>query len=493
MSSGVFADCFPEKKRRSQSALFSDPTFVLVCLILFHLIGAGHVLHALFRVRTPSATIAWMVCLIAFPWVTVPIYWVFGRNQFVGYVQARQSQDQTFNRETKALEKSLRPHEVEPETAFLRTAIAIGGIPQTRGNDADLLIDGKEIFESIFTSIASAQDYLLIHFYIIKNDRVGTRFKDALLERARAGVRIHFLFDELGSHSLPNSYLRELTEAGVKCHPFGRTRHWWSRLQLNFRNHRKIIVIDGHDAFIGGVNVGDEYLGRSEKFGHWRDTHLRLQGPAVQAVQLVFLEDWYWACREIPEVDWQSNRESEDATVAIIPTGPADDRPSFQLLIAEAANTARERFWLASPYFVPDDGILTALQSAALRGVDVRILLPEKPDHLLVWLSSFTYYRQTLPYGIKLHRYEEGFMHQKAFLIDDATAAVGTGNLDNRSLRLNFEITALLNAPAHIAEIAKMFEEDFESAREVSRDEFLDKPLPFRLAAKLARLLAPIQ
>lgn len=473
--------------------MLSHPNLVLASLVLLHIIGAAHVFHALFRVRTPSGTIAWIVCLIAFPWITVPIYWVFGRNQFTGYVQARQTVDLTLNRETKALEKSLFPHEISPSTAFMRTAIALGGIPQTRGNDADLLIDGKEIFETIFSSIARAQEYLLIHFYIVKNDRVGTRFKEALIERAQAGVRIHFLFDELGSHSLPNSYLRELRAAGIECRPFGRTRHWWSRLQLNFRNHRKIIVIDGRDAFIGGVNVGDEYLGRSEKFGHWRDTHLRLQGPAVQAVQLVFLEDWYWACRQIPEVNWECNRKAEDADVAIIPTGPADDRPSFQLLIAEAANTARDRFWIASPYFVPDDGILTSLQAAALRGVDVRILLPEKPDHILVWLSSFTYYRQTLPYGIKLYRYEVGFMHQKAFLIDDVTAAVGTGNLDNRSLRLNFEITAILSAPAHISEIKTMFLEDFEDAREVSRDEFLDKPLLFRLAAKLSRLLAPIQ
>jgi cardiolipin synthase len=467
--------------------------FIFTGVIILHLIGAAHVLHALFRVRTPSATIAWMVCLVAFPWVTVPIYWFFGRDRFTGYVQTRQTNDKKLNTEVQALEKSLHPHRVETGSTFLRSAVRLGGLPLTRGNDADLLIDGKEIFESIFRSIAEAKEYLLIYFYIVKDDEVGTQFQEALIERAQAGVRVCFLFDEVGSHGLPNSYLKELRKHGIHCNPFGRTRHWWSRLQLNFRNHRKMIVIDGHDAFIGGVNVGDEYLGRSKKFGDWRDTHLRLQGPAVQAVQLVFLEDWYWACGQIPTLTWESDRKEEDATVAIVPTGPADDRPSFQLLIAEAINTARERFWIASPYFVPDDGILTALQAAALRGVDVRILLPEKPDHLLVWLSSFTYYHETLPYGIRVFRYSGGFMHQKAFLIDDRFAAVGTGNLDNRSLRLNFEITAILNAGEHVYEIASMFKEDFAKAREVSRDEFLDKPILFKLAAKLSRLLAPIQ
>ncbi|MFC0017790.1 cardiolipin synthase [Roseibacillus persicicus] len=462
-------------------------------IVVLHLIGAAHVLHALFRVRTPSATIAWMIALVTFPWVAVPLYWVFGRNTLVGYVQARKSDNELLNLQVNALETSIKPHRIDPDGPFLTTAVRIGGIPVTRGNDADLLIDGEEIFAQIFNSIAKAKDYLLIHFYIIKSDRVGTRFKEALIERAQAGVRVHFLFDELGSHKLPNSYLEDLQKAGVECFAFGRTRKWWSRLQLNFRNHRKIIVIDGNDAFIGGVNVGDEYLGRDENFGQWRDTHLRLQGPAVQAVQMVFLEDWYWATHQIPDLDWNCKHEKEDASVAIVPTGPSDERPSFQLLVAEAANTARSKLWIASPYFVPDDGILTALQTAALRGVDVRILLPEKPDHLLVWLSSFTYYRQTLPYGIRLFRYSEGFMHQKAFLIDNKVAAVGTGNLDNRSLRLNFEITAILTAQEHVYEVAGMFNEDFDRAREVDRDEFLEKPLPFRLAAKLARLLAPIQ
>lgn len=467
--------------------------FIILGIASLHLIGAAHVLHALFRVRTPSATIAWIISLVTFPWVAIPLYWVFGRNTLTGYVQARRSDDELLNSQIDALETSIKPHRLEPSTPFLTTAVRLAGIPVTRGNDADLLIDGEEIFERIFQSIAQAQDYLLIHFFIVKNDLVGTRFKEALIERAQAGVRVYFLFDELGSYKLPNRYFRELKEAGVECYPFGRTRRWWSRVQLNFRNHRKIIVIDGNDAFIGGANVGDEYLGRNEKFGKWRDTHLRLQGPAVQAVQLVFLEDWYWATHQIPALDWKCQHEKEDASVVVVPTGPTYERPSFQLLIAEAANTAREKLWIASPYFVPDDGILTTLQTAALRGVDVRILLPEKPDHLLVWLSSFTYYNQTFPYGIRLFRYHDGFMHQKAFLIDNQVAAVGTGNLDNRSLRLNFEITAILTAQEHVYEVAGMFTEDFDNAREVDRDEFLEKPFYFKLGAKLARLMAPIQ
>ena len=466
---------------------------LLTGVILFHAVGAAHVLHALFRVRSPSATIAWIISLLTFPWVSIPLYWFLGRDRLTGYVNARRSDDKKVNEQLNALETSIKPHRVEPQTAFLRCATKLAGQPVTRGNDADLLIDGDAIFERIFEDILTAKSYILIHFYIVKNDVVGQRFQKALLERLREGVKVYFLFDELGSKRLPSGYLHTLMQAGAECHPFGRTRHWWSRLQLNFRNHRKIIVIDGTTALIGGVNVGDEYLGHNKRFGNWRDTHLRLEGPAAQSIQLVFMEDWFWATHQIPPLNWASKKQAEDAAVAIVPTGPADDKPSFQLLIAEAANSAYERLWIASPYFVPDDGVLTALQTAALRGVDVRILLPEKPDHLLVWLSSFTYYYQTLPYGIRLFRYHAGFMHQKAFLVDNNAAGIGTGNLDNRSLRLNFEITALLLRSDHIDEVSSMFSEDFRHSHEVMADEFTKKPIYFKLAAKLSRLLAPVQ
>ena len=183
-----------------------------------------------------------MVCLVTFPWVAIPFYWVFGRNTLTGYVQARRSDEALLNSQVNALDTSIKNYRLDPPTPFLRTAVRLGGMPVTRGNDADLLIDGEEIFEAIFHSIAKAKEYLLIHFYIVKNDRVGRRFKEALIERAQAGVRVHFLFDELGSHKLPNSYLKDLRDSGVECLPFGRTRKWWSRLQLNFRespqNHR---------------------------------------------------------------------------------------------------------------------------------------------------------------------------------------------------------------------------------------------------------------
>lgn len=461
--------------------------------LLLHGVGILHVIHALMHVRTSQGTIAWIVSLIAAPTIAIPLYWIAGRKRFSGYVRSRRSQDCDLRRASDAMHKQLRHYEVKSNDAFGRAAEQLIGLPFTRGNEIELLIDGKETFDAIFHAIAEAKHYLLINFFIVKNDRVGNRFKDALVERARAGVRVYFIFDEVGSHKLPRKYLRELKEAGVQCHAFGANRFWWSRLQLNFRNHRKIVVADGREAFIGGLNVGDEYLGRDIRFGAWRDTHLRLRGPAVQAIQLAYLEDWNWAANGFLELHWEGHAEAADQTLAILPTGPADLADSWQLVVAEAANTSTKRLWIASPYFVPDGGVLTALQAAALRGVDVRILIPEKADHLLVWLSAFSFFEETIPYGIKLMRYQRGFLHQKVMLVDDRYAFVGTANLDNRSFRLNFEITALSTDAAFIDEITHMLEIDFSHSREVAITDITERPFWFRLATRAARLMAPVQ
>ena len=380
-------------------------------------------------------------------------------------------------------------YQVEKPNSLSRTGVRLGSLPPAHGNAIDLLINGKATFKSLFKAIDRARDYILVNFFIVKNDRVGTAFKDALIRKARAGVRVYFLFDEIGSHKLARSYLREMREAGIVYSSFGTNRYWWSRFQLNFRNHRKIVVVDGREAFLGGLNVGDEYLGMSARFGAWRDTHLAIRGPAVQAVQLAFLEDWFWAADDVPAVSADIVPDVRNQELQILPTGPADPQDSWQLFVIEAANLARERLWITSPYFVPDTGALSALQAAALRGVDVRILLPEKADHLLVYLSSFSFYEATMPVRVKLYRYTAGFLHQKV-LLSDKQAAVGTANLDNRSFRLNFEITAFSTDPTFVREVEGMLEKDFAQARPATLDDFRSRSFMFRAACRAARLLA---
>jgi cardiolipin synthase len=464
-------------------------------LVAFEIVGILHVLHALMNVRTSQGTIAWVISLVTLPFLAIPLYWLLGRTRFSVNVGGRRKNDERLAELAESMHQGLLKLEVEiPEDdAFERAARMLGGLPFTRGNHLELLIDGDETFERIFSAIHDSKYYLLVNFFIVKNDTLGMRFQQALIDRARAGVRVYFLFDEIGSHKLPRRFLKQLKDAGVQCHSFGINRFWWSRFQLNFRNHRKVVVSDGKIAFIGGLNVGDEYLGRDQKFGPWRDTHLAMRGPVVEAVQLVFLQDWYWAANQVPDLHWPNEAEPEDQIAAIIPTGPADPGDSWQLIVAEAANSSRRRLWIASPYFVPDEGVLTALQTAAIRGVDVRILLPERADHLLVWLSAFSYYEQSIPFGVRLFRYHRGFLHQKVMLIDDRLAAVGTANLDNRSFRLNFEITAFSTDGKFVREVAAMLDHDFGYANEAKVEDFTNRPFLFRAACRAARLFAPVQ
>ena len=473
----------------------ADAWWRWMILVLFYAVGVMHMVHALMHVRTSQGAIAWVLSLLLMPFVAIPLYWLLGRRRFSREIGGRRVKDSRLAALAIGMMERLRRYEVDipDDDAFERAARMLGGLPFTRGNRLELLIDGEETFDNIFETIRSAKKHLCVNFFIVKSDSLGIRFQQALIERARAGVRVFFLFDEFGSYKLPERYLRELKAAGVECHSFGVNRFWWSRLQLNFRNHRKIVVADGEVALIGGLNVGDEYLGRDARFGGWRDTHLAMRGPVVQAVQLVFLEDWFWASNSMPELVWETRLEEADQIAAVIPTGPADPADSWQLVVAEAANTARQRLWIASPYFVPDEGVLTALQAAAIRGVDVRILIPERPDHLLVWLSAFSYFEESMPYGVRIFRYQRGFLHQKVMLIDHRLAAVGSANLDNRSFRLNFEITGFSPDPAFVDEVARMLEADFEASVEARVEDFSEKPFLFRAACRVARLLAPVQ
>ena len=363
----------------------------------------------------------------------------------------------------------------------------------TRGNAVQLYPDGQAAFDAMFEAIDKAEHYILAFFFIIKADELGEKFRNALISKAESGVKVYLGFDQFGSRKLPRTYLRSLREAGVQIGPF-RTVHGIRRFQINFRNHRKILIADGREGFIGGLNVADEYLGSHPKFGKWRDTHMGLRGPSVAALQLAFQEDWYWTSQAIPETwDWCPVPQSDNAKVVITPTGPADPHDSAQLIFVSAALSANKRLWIASPYFVPDEGVVSALKAASMRGIDVRILLPGRADHLLPYLSSYAYVVEMVRAGVKMYRYQDGFMHSKVMVMDDEIASVGTANLDNRSFRLNFEILSIVDDVTFTAEVAAMLEEDFAKSRLVGVEDFTGRSFPFRFACRLSRLLSPVQ
>ena len=380
------------------------------------------------------------------------------------------------------------------ELGAVRVAETLARLPLTSGNQADLLVDGEATFKSIFEGIDASEAYVLVQFYIVRDDELGRELQDRLIAASERGVRVLFLYDEIGSLGMTAAYRRRFADAGIEFRPFHSRKGLGNRFQLIFRNHRKTVVVDGRIAWIGGHNVGDEYAGRDPEFGDWRDTHVRLEGPAAIGAQLAFVEDWRWASDEIPKkLNWEPTRSDKaDMRALVIPTGPADQLETASLMFAGAINAAVNRIWIASPYFVPDDAIVQALQLARLRGVDVRILIPEKTDSLPVTLAAYSFFDELKEIGIDFYRYDEGFLHQKVLLVDNSFAAVGTANFDNRSFRLNFEITAAVVNEEFAQVVEMMLRDDFSRSRLMERDEYDQKSFWFKFAVRSSRLAAPV-
>jgi cardiolipin synthase len=474
-----------------------DVIGVVLTIILpaVELAGIAAAVHAVMHGRTSQGAIAWGISLVTFPWLALPLYGVFGRSKFKGYLSLRHSRDENVHRiieqcQWEAVEKDL----IVKEDSGLNSALfKLTPFPATRFNLSRLLIDGPQTFEAIFEGIASAKQYILVQFYLVRDDQLGRRFKSLLMEKARQNIPVYFLYDEIGSYQLSRSFVAELRSAGAVVSAFHTTRGKANHLQINFRNHRKIVVIDGRVAFVGGHNVGDEYLSGDPKIGHWRDTHVQVEGPVVKAIQFTFLQDWYWSTTKVPDLDWHPMPAQQgNERQLLVASGPADPMDTCALMFTNLIHSAKERIWIASPYFVPDSQLLGALKLAVLRNVDVRVLLPRKADSLTVHLASFSFLEQILPVGVKLYRYMQGFMHQKVLLVDSILAGIGTANLDNRSLRLNFELTLLNNDVGFIKEVETMLSNDLAHSREVQLEEYTQRSFFFRLAVRFSRLLSPV-
>lgn len=465
----------------------------MIHLILLVILEASAVYCAWTAVtssRTSQGSLAWVIFLLAAPYVAVPVYLFLGHHRFKGYVLARGVSEQV----TAGIDDHGEEHKpTQPPLIDPRPFEEISGLPITQGNDIDLLIDGAATFDAIFAAINGAQHYVLVQFYIVKNDELGNALKDHLIAAAKRGVEVRFLVDPVGSHSLPNTFFEDLRDAGVQVADPKDMRGPRFRFQLNFRNHRKTVIVDGDVAFTGGLNVGDEYMGRDPKFGPWRDTHARLRGPIVTKLQLVFAEDWHWATEDsnFEHLNWDAPRAEANKTALIVPTGPADDMETGQMFFFAAIAAAKQRVWIASPYFVPDSDILTALKHAALRGIEVRILLPDRIDHRIPWLAAFAYFDELRDVGVEIHRYTDGFMHQKTILVDQCFMGVGTSNLDNRSFRLNFETMAVFFDDAAAAKTEAMLTRDFEAAYLLDKS-LKEQPLKIRIGAPIARLFSPL-
>ena len=438
--------------------------------------------EAIRRARTPQGAVGWAVFLIAWPVVAVPLYLLIGYARVQSYAEARREADHGL---PDGSDTAIPPPAAAAER--LAPVAAVSLHPASDGNGATLLPDTAGAFEAMLAAIEAAERYVLIQFYIVRDDGIGARFADAMIGAAARGVKVRMICDAVGSLMLSRRYRNRLAEGGVElCIQRGPARPL-GRFGLNFRNHRKILVADGRIAFTGGLNIGDEYLGT------WRDTQIALRGPVVQQLQAQFLQDWYWVSdqRLDDQLEWDAEPDPAGVPGLAVGASPTDPHDNGALYFVALTQMARRRLWIASPYFAPEPSVLNALKLAALRGVEVRLLVPEVPDKWIPWTAAFAFFDEVRSAGCEVWRYQPAFMHQKVVLVDDDVVSVGTFNLDIRSCLLNFETTVVLHDRAVAAEIEAMLEADMAQSLRLGRA-LSDEPLWLRVAAPVARLMAPV-
>lgn len=473
-------------------AIVADLHIVAAIMAAIYVLAFVCAVREIMISRTSQGSIAWILALALLPFPTTLLYLIVGWKAFDDYATDRIRNGRAA-RPLRAKDLALIDHATSD---LWPVQSKVSEVPFLSGNEVELLVDGHATFDSIFAGIAAARSYLLVQFYIVRDDALGKELAERLIERANAGVKVYLLYDDIGSTGMPRRFRSQLRAAGINVAGFNQ-RHKFLRLygptRINYRNHRKIVVADGEHAWVGGHNVGVEYLGQDPRFGRWRDTHVRVSGPAALACALLFREDWEWATGEVlPSNPPASVATPGEQSVLVMGTGPADRLEECAIAFTDIIGRARHRLWIVSPYFVPDTDIRTALFAAKLRGVDVQIMLPNEPDHKLVWLASIAHADAMIEHGITIQRYQAGFLHQKVLLMDDQIATVGSVNFDNRSFAINFEITIWFTDPQAISEVEAMLVKDFESCRKVSLEEVRSRSWVMRFMTQAARLLSPV-
>jgi cardiolipin synthase len=384
--------------------------------------------------------------------------------------------------------------EIPGDERLGRALRAMSKAPITCCNGTEILTDGEAAFRVIFEMIGRAEHHIHLAYYILRDDGVGRRFRDALIRKAREGVQVRLLYDGFGSRKLHRSYLRDLEAAGVRTQCFLPLGAALLSRRINHRYHRKIIVVDGKFGFTGGLNIGDEYLGFDKKNGFWRDTQLRLEGDAVYDLQHIFVRDWKLASGETLDDPalWPPHACASREGVQIVSCGPRPGANEIYDGLLAAIGAARKRVWIATPYFVPDEGLKSALRTAALGGVDVRLIVPGVSDSRFVLAATLSHAADLAAAGVKVYRYRKGFIHAKVMIIDRLLASVGTANLDMRSFYSNYELNALLFDGKPIRRLEEDYLKDLADSREVAAEELRGLTAGARAGRALARLLSPL-
>jgi cardiolipin synthase len=454
--------------------------------------------HLLLLNKRPTATLAWLWALLLFPGVGALLYLAVGTERVR---RQRKRRQRSFRRKKKladavdaadgALEKLPAG---SPARELIETTSRIVGLPVDAVGEVRILRNAQAFYDALRKGIAEAKTSIHVESFIWRKDEVGAEFLDLLVAAARRGVRVRLLLDELGCLGLTQRYFRRLVEAGGEfswCHTLY-PRH--NRYFFNLRNHRKLQVIDSRVAFVGGMNFGREYLGLNPALGDWCDLQVELRGPVVTRLQQVFAEDWFFATgHEDPLEDVQeAESRHELSPVQVLRTGPdEDDQPMLRINLA-LIEAARKRLWISAGYFIPGGTMESALQVACARGIDVRLLVSEKSEHPLLVKAGRSYYDALLRQGVRIFEYRKAIEHSKYTVLDDEMVVIGSSNFDDRSMRLNFELSVLVHRPATNHALARLFTEMANDSREIKRVSFSRRPVHARLVESVLRLFSPL-
>ncbi len=449
--------------------------------------------------RHPTQTLTWLIVLGGFPLVGFIFYLLFGRNYRKEKMFRKKYflDTQTFMQyegQDPFSERKINQTGTHQKKLFF-LARKLGNSPISFGTDTKVLSNGEETFKHILEALEGAVHHIHLEYYTVRDDEIGNKIKSALIQKAREGVKVRFLYDAVGSWKLSNHYINDLKRAGIEMVLFGPVRLPFLNSKFNFRNHRKMIVIDGSLGFVGGLNIGDEYLGRDENYGFWRDTHLMLIGEAVRSLQLIFLQDWYYMTDKSllrPEYLSPLLKENEHGGVQLIAGGPDNEYSVIKNIFFAMITSARKSVWIASPYFIPDEDIFSALKITALSGIDVRLLVPKNPDKRIVFHASRSYFPDLLGAGVKIYEYEKGFMHSKIVIVDHELASIGTSNMDMRSFHLNFEVNVFLYRTESTKKLVSEYVNDLRSSKKINYEVFQKRHLGYRLLESTSRLLSPL-
>jgi len=453
----------------------------------------------------PTKTLAWVVIMMVVPLVGVVFYLAFGKNYRREKMLSRKEQsDQRQLARIIGKLIAIDDYRRWPEdvgkgfsdfTGIARMLTRSGYTLPTRHNSVQLLKNGKQKYDALFSAIENARHHIHLEYYIIEDDEVGNRLRRLLIKKAQEGVAVRIIFDHFGSFGLSRKFIKSMLVEGVQVYPFFKINTSFFKSKINYRNHRKITVVDGLVGFVGGINIADRYLDGLPDIGIWRDTHVRVEGDAVRWLQAVFLLDWHFVSKQLianTEIYFPPHSVTQNCVVQIAASGPDSDWATIMQTYFAAINCAKERLYIASPYFIPNESLLTALQAAALRGVDVRLLMSARSDSSITQWASMSYVSDLLESGANVFLYEKGFSHSKLLMADGEFCSVGTANMDVRSFEHNFEVNAIIYDADFTQHLEKVFLHDLKNSRQLSIAEWQKRSRFEQLMENLSRLLAPL-